>query len=373
MNFTIKRNDILNTLAKVQGLAGRKTNLAITTNILIEASGSNIIIRATDLETGYEGLFPAEVKTEGTIAINARKLFEIARDFPSEEININEIENHWIEIGQQNVEYHLVGMNYEDFPKIPHFETVDFITIDSTALAAMIDKTVYIVGASDDKRAHIIGIYLETLQQGSTKQVRMVATDGSRMAKIDWNYEDEFMLPAGEGILIPKKGLYEVAKFLDADGSVRFGIKDNNLIIKKKNEILIIRLLEGEFPEYHDILKKNEDSVSIKFNRQLFLMMLKRMSILSTEDYRSVIFKFNEGRLVINSTNPDIGESKEEMKIDFNHDPIEAAFNPRYFIEALNVIEQENVVLDIVNDEKPCILAGEDEHNFITVIMPMRV
>ena len=164
MNFTIKRNDILNTLAKVQGLAGRKTNLAITTNILIEASGSNIIIRATDLETGYEGLFPAEVKTEGTIAINARKLFEIARDFPSEEININEIENHWIEIGQQNVEYHLVGMNYEDFPKIPHFETVDFITIDSTALAAMIDKTVYIVGASDDKRAHIIGIYLELVQ-----------------------------------------------------------------------------------------------------------------------------------------------------------------------------------------------------------------
>ena len=349
MNFTIKRNDILNTLAKVQGLAGRKTNLAITTNILIEASGSNIIIRATDLETGYEGLFPAEVKAEGTIAINARKLFEIARDFPSEEININEIENHWIEIGQQNVEYHLVGMNYEDFPKIPHFETVDFITIDSTALAAMIDKTVYIVGASDDKRAHIIGIYLETLQQGSTKQVRMVATDGSRMAKIDWNYEDEFMLPAGEGI------------------------KDNNLIIKKKNEILIIRLLEGEFPEYHDILKKNEDSVSVKFNRQLFLMMLKRMSILSTEDYRSVIFKFREDRLVINSTNPDIGESKEEMKIDYNHEPIEAAFNPRYFIEALNVIEQENVVLNLVNDEKPCILAGEDEQNFITVIMPMRV
>ena len=221
MNFTIKRNDILNTLAKVQGLAGRKTNLVITTNILIEATGSNIIIRATDLETGYEGTFPAEVEAEGTIAINARKLFEIVRDFPSEEININEIENHWIEIGQQNVEYHLVGLNYEDFPKIPRFDTVDFITIDSTALAAMIDKTVYIVGASDDKRAHIIGIYLETLQQGSTKQVRMVSTDGSRMAKIDRNYEDEFMLPAGEGILVPKKGLYEVAKFLDADGPVR--------------------------------------------------------------------------------------------------------------------------------------------------------
>ena len=373
MKFTIKRNTILSTLAKIQGLAGRKTSLAITTNIIVEANGSNLIIRATDLETGYEGTFPAEVKAEGTIAINARKLFEIVRDFPSEEIIVNEIENHWIEIGQQNVEYHLVGMNYEDFPKIPRFDTADFITIDSTELAAMIEKTVYIVGASDDKRAHIIGIFLETLQQDSIKQVRMVSTDGSRMAKIDRTYEAKFMLPAGEGILIPKKGLYEVAKFLDSDGSVRLGVKDNNLIIKKKNETLIIRLLEGEFPEYNDIIKKNEDSISVKFNRQLFLMMLKRMSILSTEDYRSVIFKFKEDRLVITSTNPDIGESKEEMNIDFNHEPIEAAFNPRYFIEALNVIEQDNVALDIVNDEKPCILAGEDEQNFLTVIMPMRV
>lgn len=373
MKFTIKRNDVLNTLVRVQGLAGRKTSLAITTNILIEATGSNIIIRATDLETGYEGKFPAEVETEGIIAINARKLFEIVRDFPSENINVNEIENHWIEIGQQNVEYHLVGLNYEDFPKIPLFETVEFITIDSAALAAMIEKTVYIVGASDDKRAHIIGIFLETLQQDGLKKVRMVSTDGSRMAKIDRAYENEFMLPADEPILIPKKGLYEVAKFLDVDGTVRFGVKDNNLIIKKKNEILIIRLLEGEFPEYNNIIDKNEDSISVKFNRQLFLMMLKRMSILSTEDYRSVIFKFKENRLVITSTNPDIGESKEEMNIDFNHEPIEAAFNPRFFIEALNVIEQDNVMLDIVNDEKPCILAGEDEHNFLTVIMPMRV
>ncbi|MFZ1202441.1 MAG: DNA polymerase III subunit beta, partial [Desulfobacterales bacterium] len=92
-----------------------------------------------------------------------------------------------------------------------------------------------------------------------------------------------------------------------------------------------------------------------------------------TEDYRSVIFNFKDDRLIITSTNPDIGESKEEMNITFNSEPIEAAFNPRYFIEALNVIEQDNVTLDIVNDQKPCILAGVDEHNFLTVIMPMRV
>ncbi|MFZ0243137.1 MAG: DNA polymerase III subunit beta [Desulfobacterales bacterium] len=373
MKFTIKRNDVLSTFARVQGLAGRKTNLVITTNVLIEAIGSHIIVRATDLETGYEGMFPAAVESEGTIAINARKLFEIVRDFPNEEISVNEIENHWIEIGHQKVEYHLVGMNPEDFPKIPHFDDVEYLSIESAVLAAMIEKTVYIVGASDDKRAHIIGILLETIEQNGQKKLRMVSTDGSRMAKIDGVYEGAVLLPESEVTLVPKKGLYEIAKFLDADGSVGLGVKDNNLVIKKKNETLIIRLLEGEFPEYDDIIKKREDSISVAFTRQPFLMMLKRMSILSTEDYRSVIFNFKDDRLIVTSTNPDIGESKEEMNITFNSEPIEAAFNPRYFIEALNVIEQDNVTLDIVNDQKPCILAGVDEHNFLTVIMPMRV
>ncbi|MFZ0132209.1 MAG: DNA polymerase III subunit beta, partial [Desulfobacterales bacterium] len=355
------------------GLAGRKTNLAVTTNILIEATGSHIIIRATDLETGYEGTFPAVVESEGIIAINARKLFEIVRDFPNEEIIVNEIENHWIEIGQQKVEYHLVGMNHEDFPKIPHFDDVDCFSIESAVLAAMIEKTVYIVGASDDKRAHIIGILLETIAQDGLKKLRMVSTDGSRMAKIDGGYEGAVLLPESEVILVPKKGLYEIAKFLDAGGSVGLGIKDNNLVIKKKNETLIIRLLEGEFPKYDDIIKKREDSISIGFTRQPFLMMLKRMSILTTEDYRSVIFNFKEDRLIVTSTNPDIGESKEEMTIAFEEGTIEAAFNPRYFIEALNVIEQDTVTLDIVNDKNPCLLAGVDQQNFLTVIMPMRV
>ena len=373
MKFTIKKTDTLNILSKVQGIAGRKTNLAITTNILIEAVDNNIVIKATDLETGFEGLFPAQVESKGTIAINARKIFEIVRDFPSEDIHINEIENNWIEIGNQNVEYHLVGMKYEDFPQIPQFDDSAFIRLDSSALSEMIERTVYISGATDDKRAHIIGVYMEIFQEDESTVLRMVSTDGSRLAKVDQSFEGEFSLPAGEGILIPKKGLYEVAKFLDQGGSVRIGVKDNNLVIKKQEETILIRLLEGDFPEYEDIVNKNDDSVVIKLNRQKFLMMLKRMSILSTEDYRSVIFNFMKEKLIITSTNPDFGESKEDMQIEFNHDKIEAAFNPRYFIEALNVIDNDTVFLHIINDELPCILTGGDDQDFITVIMPMRV
>ena len=372
MKATLNKNDILPVLAKIQGLAGRKTNLAITTNVLIQTNESGISITATDLETGFEGFYPANVDAQGVIAINARKLFEIVRDFPSEDIYVNEVENHWIEIGNQNVEYHIVGLNPDDFPEIPKIEDVEFFEVDSTALHKMIEKTVIISGASDDNRAHIIGIYGERIQQDDQKTFRMVSTDGSRLSKADFVFDKDFDLPAGDNVLIPKKGLSEVAKFLDSEGPVKLGIKDNNFIVKKEKETLIIRLLEGEFPEYGDIVIK-KDGHDIVLDRQLFLMMLKRMSILSSDEYKGVIFHFTQDKLVINSTNPDIGESKEDMQLAYKGDPMEVMYNPKFFIDTLGVIDEDNIIVNIVDDQKPCKIEGENDKSFLSVIMPMRI
>jgi DNA polymerase-3 subunit beta len=372
MKATINKNDILPVLAKIQGLAGRKTNLAITTNVLIQTSESGISISATDLETGFEGFYPAQVDAQGVIAINARKLFEIVRDFPSEDIYVNEVENHWIEIGNQNVEYHIVGLNPDDFPEIPKIEDVEFFEIDSTSLHKMIEKTVIISGASDDNRAHIIGIFAERIQQDDQKIFRMVSTDGSRLSKADFVFDKDFNLPAGDNVLIPKKGLVEVAKFLDSEGLVNIGIKDNNFIVKKEKETLIIRLLEGDFPAYGDIVVK-KDGNDILLDRQLFLMMLKRMSILSSDEYKGVIFNFSQDKLVINSTNPDIGESKEDMELGYKGDPMEVMYNPKFFIDTLGVIDEDKVVLNIMDDQRPCKIEGENDKSYLSVIMPMRI
>jgi DNA polymerase-3 subunit beta len=372
MKATINKNDILPVLAKIQGLAGRKTNLAITTNVLIQTNETGISITATDLETGFEGFYPASIDAQGVIAINARKLFEIVRDFPSEDIYVNEVENHWIEIGNQNVEYHIVGLNPDDFPEIPKIEAVEFFEIDSTALHKMIEKTVIISGASDDNRAHIIGIFGERLQQDDQKIFRMVSTDGSRLSKADFVFDKDVDLPGGDNVLIPKKGLVEVAKFLDSEGPVKIGIKDNNFIVKKEKETLIIRLLEGDFPEYGDIVIK-KDGHDIVLDRQLFLMMLKRMSILSSDEYKGVIFHFSQDKLVINSTNPDIGESKEDMELAYKGDPMEVMYNPKFFIDTLGVLDEDNIVLNIVDDQKPCKLEGEKDKSYLSVIMPMRI
>lgn len=372
MKFTVNKSDILDILSKIQGLTGRKSSLAITENVLIRSVDSGISLVATDLETGFEGFYHAKMESEGIIAINARKLFEIVRNFPSDEILINEVENRWIEIGNENVQYHIVGMNPDDFPDNPYIEEVAFFEVDSNAFKKMIDKTVMITGASDDKRAHVIGIYFEKIINADEKIVRMVSTDGSRLSKVDYLYEKDSEPPIEAGIIIPKKGLNEVSKFLGSEGTVQVGVKDNHFIIKKDNETITIRLLEGDFPEYDEIITRSDGHV-IKMDKQLYLMMLKRMSILSSDDYKSVIFNFENDKLVITATNPNIGESKEDMAIDFEGEPIEVAFNPKYFIETLNVIEEDNVLINIIDEEKPCLIEGENDKSFLSVIMPMKI
>jgi DNA polymerase-3 subunit beta len=380
MDFTIKKNIFLDVLSKVQGLTGRKTNLAITTNVLIKALGSQIAVMATDLETGFEGFYTASIKKEGVAAINARKLFEIVREFPDEQIRIHEAENYWIKIGRDNgdaveekhVEFNIVGMNPEDFPDIPEIEDVKFFEIDSMALNKMIERTVIITSSSDDKRAHFIGIYLEIIENEDKKLLRMVSTDGSRLSTAENIYDKNDEIPINKSILIPKKGINEVTKFLDTQKMIKIGVKDNNFIIKKNTEKIIIRLLEGDFPEYKDITIK-KDVNTIKMDKNLFLKMLKRMSILSSDDYKGVIFSFDKDRLKIDSTNPEIGESKEDMLINYNGEFVEAMFNPRFFIETINVIDDEKILLSISSGEKPCLIEGEKDKTYLSVIMPMKI
>ena len=370
--MTIQKAEILPVLSRIQGITGRKTNLAITTNILIRTTDSGVSFSATDLETGFEGHYPAVIETKGSVAINARKFFEIVRDFPSDEIVLRELDNHWVEIGNMTVEYHIVGMNPDDFPEIPRIETDDFVEIESTVLAGMIAKSVIIGAAADDRRTHIIGVFAEWIDDKGRQVFRMVSTDGSRLSKADSIFEKPIKLPMGAGVLIPKKSLTEVAKFLETEGNVRVAFKENNFVVKKDNETIIIRLLEGEFPKYADIIVKPSGH-TVVLDRQMFLMMLKRMSILSSDEYKGVIFNFDTNKLTVSSTNPDIGESKEDMPIEFKGKKITAMFNPRFFIDTLNVIDEDKVKLNIASEDRPCLLSSAADDTYLSVIMPMRI
>ena len=372
MKFTIRKSDITDILSKVQGITGRKSNLAITANILIKSNDAGISFIATDLETGFEGNYPADIKEPGQITINARKFFEIVQNFPNDDIDIEESEKQWIKISCENVKYNIVGLNPEDFPDIPFIEDVQFSEIDSDKLKKMIERTIMISPASDEKRAHITGVYFESAFEDDKKVIRMVATDGRRLSKAEYENTDGYVFVENDNVIIPKKGLSEVSKMLDSDAKVNIGIKDNYFVVKQNHETIIIGLLEGDFPDYKEIIVKDEAN-SIIIDKRLFMMLLKRMSILSTENYNGVIFNFNTGNLQVNATNPEIGESKEDLKIDYSGDPIEVAFNPKYFIDTINLIKEENILLNINDNKHPCYLEGTEDKSFLSVIMPMKL
>ena len=369
INFMVNKKDIIDVLSKIQGLSGFRSGILITETVLIRSCDAGIKITATNLETGFEGTYPALIETEGSLAINARKFYEIVKEFPAAEISINDVGNDWIEIGNENVKYNIVGMNPSDFPDIPNIEDIDFFNIDSALLKMMIDKSLILSGNTGDSRAHMRGVLLDVNWDDGA--IRMVSTDGGRLTHFDFIYNMDTNSPDDIRAIVPKKGLKEVSKFLSGNGDVWIGVKNNNLAIKKDKEIITIRLLEGDFPEYEDIVKRNGGIISL--NRKQFLMMLKRMSILSSEDYKGAAFNFSDKRLAISTINPDIGESKEEISIEFKGEPITTAFNPKFIIEILNAIEDDIVNINIIDGKSPCLIYGEKDKSFLSVIMPMKI
>ena len=372
MKFTVQKNIILDVLSKLQGITGRKTNLAATENIYITTHKDSINLMATDLESGFIGSYPATIEKEGTVLINSRKLYEIIRDYPTPEIQIWQKDENSIHIGNDKVVYHLVIGDVDDFPGMPVIENLQLAQLKTQDLAEMIEKTIIIGGITHDKRAHINGILFKKENPGEYSFLRLVSTDGSRLSLIEKTIlKDAENLP-DTGFIVPKKGSSEVLKFLEGDETVQVGIKNGKLVVKKEAETILIQLLEGEFPKYSGIINKNED-YKITLDHKLFLMMLKRMSILSSETYKGVHFTFEENKLIATITNPEFGESKEEMAIEYNRMPVSVAFNPKYFIDILNVITDDLVNLYLVDGEKPCLLTSVGETEFISVIMPMRI
>ncbi|MBF0203816.1 MAG: DNA polymerase III subunit beta [Desulfamplus sp.] len=387
MKFSVDRKRISEVLSLIQGLTNRKTTLAITSDVLIKAENSNITVTANDLETVFQGRYEADVELDGIISINAKKLYEIVRDYPDFSIPVNEIENRWIEIGTGNIQYHIVSSDYENFPEYPVIEDIDFVEIESGALKKMVEISASISFSQEEKRPYVLGALLEKTEKidkdgfdkdgldkdGQKSQVlRMVSTDSKRLYSFDTPYSGEFQIPE-KGIIIPKKGLAELGKFLSSVGTVQIGIKNNHFIVTRDDETIMIKLLEGEYPDYRRVLN-TELFTPIEINRAMLLMMMKRMSILVSDDYKVVMLNFKENQLTVTITNPDIGESKEDIAIGYSGESMESAFNPKFFIDALNAFKGDNIIVNIKDKRNPCIIKGNGgDMKFVCAIMAMSV
>lgn len=374
MHIKINKADLAGILANIQGITAKKTNIAVSEHVLIQAHETHLTFCATDFQTGFIGQYPAEIISPGLILPNSKKLYEIVRDFPQETVEIERVENNWLQIGKESATFHILSLNPDDFPEIPEMDDVDLFEMDALFLKRMIQKTVYIGAAADEKRAHIVGVMLECTPDDETgHRLRLVSTDSRRLSKIDYRTEQNPAAFPAKSILIPKKSLAEVAKFLSLSGKAGLGVKRNNLIVQKDHESFIINLLEGEFPDYKRALSFMDAQFIVEVNRLDFLNMMRRVSILTTDNYKSVIFDFEDDRFVVSIANPELGEFREEMRISYQRPPIKLAFNPRYFIETLHLIEEDRICLYVVDEEKPCLLHGIDDPNFLSVVMSMKI
>ena len=376
MKFSFDRKQILNVLSKIQGITGRTTSLTITADILIKAVGSQISITANDLETVFLGTYDAQVEKEGVLSINSKKFFEIIREYPENNILVNEIENRWVEIGKGDSIFHIVASDYENFPETPMIEDIEFIEVNSKDLKKMVDVATIVNYSGEEKRIYVIGSLIEKISQNNNghdeDRIRIVSTDSRRLHCCDAKFKGDFQVP-DKGVIIPKKGLSELSKFININkDEVKVGIKDNHFISQSSNESMMIKLLEGEYPDYKPILN-DEEMTPIEMDKRMFSTLMKRISILTSDDFNSVILNFKNNELIVTITNPEIGESKEEMMISYSGEEIKSAFNPRYFMDALSVFEDNIVIINIKGDKSPCIIRGMNDNQLVCAIMAMHI
>jgi DNA polymerase-3 subunit beta len=235
----------------------------------------------------------------------------------------------------------------------------------------MIEKTIFSVSA-DDLQYHLSGIFWEKVEG---LQLRMVSTDGHRLTVIQRLLPESEQFAIEDGILIPRKGVAEISRLLAEEQKISLGLSKKSLALKADNKFLFIRLLEKKFPDYRRIIPEDFEYRFV-LNRQTLFDTIKRISLLSTERFRGVIFNLTPDTLEVNFQNPEVGEGRELMPLtleagDPSPLPMQVGFNARYFLEPLSAMTGEEVILNMNDKDRPCRLMDKDDPDYFGIIMPM--
>ena len=372
MKFSFRKKEVLPALSKIQPISARPTQISITSEILIKAEGEKITLTANNLETIFVGSYDAQVEKDGTLSINAKKFFEIVREYPGDEIMVNEVKKRWIEIGTGDSVYHIASSNVENFPEPPEIDNVNFFGINSRSFRQMLDVAIAVNVSGDEKRPYVLAALFEKIinEDKEGYKIRIVSTDSRRMnlCDIDFIGQTDFL---DESVMIPKKGLSELGKFVsDDDFFVNIGVEKNHFVFKDENETIMVNLLVGEYPNYKAVMKI-DDVKPISIDRKKFIGMMKRASILTSDEYKSVKLHLTDFEISALVNNPEIGESKETMVIKFDAEEIKLTLNPKFLLDALNIFCSENIDLSVKDSKSPCKISSPDEKNLTCVIMLM--
>lgn len=374
MKIKIERKELLTGIQRVQGVVEKRNTMPILSHILMEAQREKIALFATDLEIGIQGAYPAEILEPGRLTFSARKLFEIIREFPEGKVEITGEANNWVTIQSGKSHFRIVGLPPEEFPTPPASDAESKLPIDAAALSDLIRRTLYASGENDAR--YILNGVLVQLQEaaGKKKLIRFVATDGHRLSLAEVPITiDAGSLPE-QNIIVPKKAILEIKKALDEggdDGAPELAIGKNQLVFRRGAFVLTSRLMEGNYPNYRQVIPTGNDK-KVSVSRGGLEGGLRRVSLLAREKTNAVKFTLESGRILLNSNNPEMGEANEEVAASFTGEGFSTGFNARYLLDALSVLEGEEATLEFKDSLSPCLIKEEGK-GFLAVVMPMRV
>jgi DNA polymerase-3 subunit beta len=369
MEFRIAAEELAKALHRAQGIAERKTTIPILANVLIQAKKGGVSLTAFDLDIGLVSEHPAEVLREGAITLASKHLFDIVRALPESQVTMTLTGGNAVQIACGNAHFRLLGMPAEEYPALPKEEKASLTKVNGRSLLEMIEKTSFAI-STDETRYILNGLYFEAPESGLA---RVVATDGHRLSLVARPMEGS-ELKLKRGVIIPRKGLLELRRLIEEapDAECFLGFTDTSAIFKKSGLSMIMRLIDGQFPDYQEVIPKESDK-AIKLPRNRLLSSLKRIALLSEAKSNAVKIELTEGQLRISSQNPDLGEAHEDLPVEYTGGKVEVGFNARYLTDVLNVVSEEEVAFEVLDDQSPGVIRGVADRSFTAVIMPMRI
>ena len=373
-HFTISRDDLLSAIGAQQNITSKKGTLAILSNVLIEVEQNRIVITGTDLEIGLKQKVPAEVFEEGSLTLPAKKLFEIARESNSPDITFQEKEKNWVDIQAGPSLYKLAGMVSEEYPQFPEYDEKNMVDIEATVFSDLIDKTIFSIAQDKENMYSLTAALLQKEEVGDTRVLKIVSSDGHRLTIMSREVDPSIdSLTFNEVTLIPRRGIQEIRRFCEDKDVFRFGIEKKQAVLLSDDSLLIVRLMQGEFPDFQGILKVISKDNVVEIERVRFLESLKRINLFTEDMFKAIKIEIDKNHMMLTSQNADFGSAQDEFDVVYTGEPLSLGFNCRYFIDTLQVMEGDTVKAFISSDESPCLIESEDDEGFISVVMPMKL
>ncbi|MFT3712780.1 MAG: DNA polymerase III subunit beta [Archangium sp.] len=368
MEFRIAADELKKALHRAQGIVERKATMPILSNVLITASKTGVTVTAFDLDIGIVSEHQAEVTKPGAVTVSAKTLFDIVSLIPDAHLTLKKLPNNYAEITSGAAHYKIVGMAPEEFPKLPKEESGHAVKLTGATILEMIKKSSYAI-SNDETRYILNGVFFEPRENG---KVRMVATDGHRLALVERELSGDFKLKSG--VIIPRKGLFELKRLLDEapDAECQLGFAENSALFKKPGLSMVMRLIDGQFPEYQRVIpREGEKQVMVK--RGQFFDALKRIALLSADKSSAVRLSLSENLLRITANNPELGEAKDDLEVAYRGPSLTIGFNARYILDVLGALETDEVTLELGDEHSPGVLHAPGDKSYTAVVMPMRV